>query len=193
MSSQWVEKTVIFVSLLAAFPLFFLDKAMLGYRRFAWLVAMCTGLASHIFLDPTDPTSELLDKVTMAAISVTSVPHLLQLIKDSPWFGFATIPPIFVVVHLSISTTVNSEAYWRLRAFLHMAVFILPYLNHLPEEPKKEGDGEEMTEAEKDNIKSESKETVSTKSSSSSPTKASSTGGKTAKHKSGGKNKKKNY
>jgi hypothetical protein len=133
-----IEKTVIVVSLLAAFPLFFLDKEVLGLRRFAWLVAFCTGLTVQLFLDPTDELVDTLDKITMACISVTIVPHLVQFIQDNPWLGMSTMPPFFIVIYLSVQTTVNSEEYWRLRAFLHMAIFILPYLNHLPDdEPPK--------------------------------------------------------
>lgn len=145
----WIEKLVIAFSLLAAFPLFFLDKELFGHRRFAWLVAMCTGSVPPLVLDPADELTDLLDKVTMAALCVAFVPHFLKLTKDSPWLGFSTVPPIFLVVHLSVSTPVNSQAYWRLRAFLHMTVFILPYLNHLPSEPavaeKREEDKEEET------------------------------------------------
>lgn len=134
MVSYWIEKFVVAASLLAALPLFYLDKHLHGPRRFSWLVAMCSGLATLLFLSPTTDLAVLLDKITTAAISVSSVPHFVRLIKDSPWFGFSTIPPIIVVIYLSLSTPVDSEAYWRLRAFLHMAVFIIPYLNHLPTE-----------------------------------------------------------
>ncbi len=134
MFTYGVEKSIIAASLLAAFPLFLLDKNLHGSRRFAWLVAMISGSVTLLFLNPMDNLIALLDKVTMAAISISSVPHFLRLIKDSPWFGLSTIPPIFVVIHMSLNTQVDSEAYWRLRAFLHMAVFIIPYLNHLPAE-----------------------------------------------------------
>lgn len=181
-SSQWIEKCVILVSLLLAFPLFFLDKTLFGPRRFAWLIAMCTGLTTLMFLDPTDPTAQFLDKVTMAAVSVVSVPHFMQLIKESPWFGYATIPPIFLVVHLSVTTTVNdSESFWKLRAYLHMAVFILPYLNHLPAgEPAKQEETEETSNGVETKDESAPKATTTTSTAKS---------GKTAKHKN---NKKKN-
>jgi hypothetical protein len=183
MSSFWAEKLIIATSLLAAFPLFFLDKELFGHRRFAWLVAMCTGLVTLFIVDPVDELADMLDKVTMAALCVTSVPHFLQLIKDSPWFGYSTIPPIFLVIHMSVETAVNSETYWRLRAFLHMAVFIIPYLNHLPSPPEEKkgetGGGEETEQV-------ETTEAVTTTKSSSSKS------NKTAKHKGGVKSKKKN-
>lgn len=137
MSSYLIEKSVIGASLLAGFPLFLLDKDLFPSRRFGWLVASCAGLASLLFVGATNETDDpelsiLLDKVTVAAICVTAIPHFIQLIKDSLWVGIAVVPPIFLVIHLSTTTPVGSEAYWRLRCFLHMAIFFIPYLNHLP-------------------------------------------------------------
>lgn len=131
-----LEKIVVFVSLLAGFPLFFLDKEILGFRRFAWLIAMSVGLVGSFVVDPLDDLKATLDKILFAAVSITSVPHLTLLVKDSPLMGFATVPPLFVVIHLSVDTSIQSENYWKLQAFLHMAVFIIPYLNHLPAPPK---------------------------------------------------------
>jgi hypothetical protein len=181
MTEFLMEKLVIATSLLLAFPLFFLDNELFGHRRFAWLVAMWTGLATLFFLEPGDEMADLLDKFTMAALSVTAVPHFMRLIKDSPLLGFSTILPIFVIIHLSVETPVGSEAYWRFRAFLHLAVFINPYLNHLPSPPpeEKEATGEELEKDATTEGKVEAVTTTATKSSKSN---------KTAKH----KNKKKN-
>jgi hypothetical protein len=143
MTTALLEKSVVFLALLAAFPLFFLDKQTLGFRRFSWLGAFCTGLTNLIFLDPTEDAHGFLDKMTMAFVSVVIVPHLIQISNDSFFMGIATIPPFFVVIHLSVQTMVDSKEYWKLRAFMHMAVFILPYLNHLPSTPG----GEDETEA----------------------------------------------
>lgn len=144
--SQVTEKLVIFASLLAALPLFFLDQEVLGLRRFAWLVAMICGLAVNLALGPNDEMGQVLDKVTIAAVCVTWVPHFMLLIKDSYWFGVATVPPLFVVVHLSTATPVESEDFWRIRAFLHIAMFILPYLNHLPSPSDNKDDSTEKEE-----------------------------------------------
>ena len=135
MSSFLLEKAVIGVSLASGFPLFFLDKDLFAARRFGWLLASTCGFVSLIFGDSIlkdDPElSTLLDKVTVAAICVSAIPHFNKLISDSLWTGLATMAPLFVVIYLSTSTPVGSEAYWRLRGFLHLTIFIVPYLNHL--------------------------------------------------------------
>jgi hypothetical protein len=158
MSSFLIEKSVIAVSLLVGYPLFFLDKELFGNRRFGWLLASTCGLVSLIFVgagnETNDPDlSTLLDKITVATVCVSAIPHINKLIKESPWLGLSMIPPIFIVINLSTSTSVGSEAYWRLRCFMHATVFFMPYQNHLPSDKtpeEKQNDGDTGAGAEKD-------------------------------------------
>jgi len=161
MSSFILEKAVIALSLLMGYPLFFLDKDLFAARRYGWLLASTCGLASLFMFGgmtteeetKDDPQlSMLLDKATVAAICVSAIPHFNKLIQDSIMLGLSTIPPMFVVIHMSTKTIVGSEAYWRLRCFLHLTIFIIPYLNHLPSEVKKDVAKEEEspTETKKD-------------------------------------------
>jgi hypothetical protein len=158
-----VEKVIIFASTLAALPLFFLDKEVLGFRRFAWLGAFCTNIYVQFFTDPTVGISgQQFDRFTMAFLSLTIVPHFVQLVKDNMLLGFAIVPPLFVVLYLSTQTSLDSPDYWKLRAFLH-AVFFLPYLNHLPtgeeqQQTEETASGEEETE-EKEEPKQKLKKT----------------------------------
>jgi hypothetical protein len=145
----FAEKSIICLALVCSFPLFFLDKEFLGFRRFAWLVAFCTGLCVTLILDPNEELAQVLDKVTMAAVSITLVPHLSQLVKDNFWLGIGVVPPFFLVVHLSLETRVDSIDFWKLRCFLHMALF-LPYLNHLNKDPPPTEDNTEPLENETD-------------------------------------------
>jgi len=155
MSSFLLEKAVIGVSLASGIPLFFLDKDLFAARRFGWLLASACGFVSLIFggsmLSDDPELSTLLDKVTVAAICVSAIPHFNKLISESLWLGVAIMPPIFLVTYLSTSTPVGGEAYWRLRGFLHMTIFIVPYLNHLPSE--KPAEQEVVVETEKDKSK----------------------------------------
>eukprot|EP00339_Tiarina_fusa_P004564 CAMPEP_0117010878 /NCGR_PEP_ID=MMETSP0472-20121206/9477_1 /TAXON_ID=693140 ORGANISM="Tiarina fusus, Strain LIS" /NCGR_SAMPLE_ID=MMETSP0472 /ASSEMBLY_ACC=CAM_ASM_000603 /LENGTH=111 /DNA_ID=CAMNT_0004713525 /DNA_START=263 /DNA_END=598 /DNA_ORIENTATION=+ len=86
----------------------------------------------------------------MAAVSITIVPHFLELMNDNFWLGIGVVPPFFLVVHLSLETTVDSIDFWKLRAFLHMGLF-LPYLNHLPGDPAATEDTDEKEPLESEN------------------------------------------
>ena len=135
-----VEKAVILVSIVAALPLFFLDGPILGLKRYAWLVAFSTGLFRHvIFLREEggmaaadDETGIMLDKVTMAAASMAVIPHYVKLMEDNLWLGGSALPPLLVAGYLGTQTEQGSKEYWKLRAFMFVATFFVPYLNHLP-------------------------------------------------------------
>ncbi|KAG7374310.1 hypothetical protein IV203_013405 [Nitzschia inconspicua] len=135
-STSWVEKTVIGVALLAGLPLgLVLDAEFLGFRRFVWIGASFLGLWNLLFLDPKSETASSVDKVCLSLLSVALVPHFVQLVKDQTWMGLGVLPPFFMIIHASLHTPLGSEEFWRLRAFLHIFAFILPYLNHLPSAP----------------------------------------------------------
>lgn len=132
-TSSWVEQAVIGVALLAGLPLgFFLDTELLGFRRFVWIGASFLGLYNLLLLDTTSETADHVDKMCLSLLSVALVPHFVKLVRDQTWMGLGVLPPFFAIVHASLHTPVGSRDYWRLRAFLHMFVFIMPYLNHLP-------------------------------------------------------------
>lgn len=164
-NSAFVEKSVITFSLFAAFPLVFLDKDALGFRRFAWLGAAFCGLVVQFFFDPLqEELAQSLDRATMALVSVSVVPHFMKFYKGNFWLGLAMVPPFFLVVHLATQGQLDEQEYWRLRAFLHMAVFILPYFNHLPSppdppEPETETIMEEKVVQKKTKAKSSGKKT----------------------------------
>ena len=126
-----LEKAIITLAWFCTFPLLFLDQEILGFRRYLWIVAAGCGLFVTLILEPTDEYADLLDKITMACVSITIVPHFIVLVRNDFWMGICVVPPFFLVVHLSLGTTINSIDYWKLRSFLHMGLF-LPYLNHLP-------------------------------------------------------------
>lgn len=131
--TSWVEQTVIGVALLAGLPLgLFLDTELLGFRRFVWIGASCLGLYNLLLLDPASDTAGHVDKMCLSLLAVALVPHFVQLVRDQTWMGLGVLPPFFAIVHASLHTPVGSRDYWRLRAFLHMFAFIMPYLNHLP-------------------------------------------------------------
>jgi hypothetical protein len=136
-STSWVEQTVIGVALLAGLPLgLFLDTEFLGLRRFVWVGASFLGLWNLMFLDPvTDETAGKFDKMCLSLLSVALVPHFVQLVKEQKWMGLGVLPPFFMIIHASLHTPIGTEEYWRLRAFLHIFAFMLPYLNHLPSAP----------------------------------------------------------
>jgi hypothetical protein len=128
------EKSFICLALLATFPLFFFDKEILGLRRFAWLITFCTGLCVTLILNPHEELAQALDKVTMAAVSITIVPHFMALVKENVLLGIGFMAPFYMVVHMSLETRIGTIDYWKLRAFMHLALF-LPYFNHLPKDP----------------------------------------------------------
>jgi len=131
-----IEKAIIFVAVTAALPLFVLDKELLGLRRVAWLGAFFTAMSVHLFLGPSDELGAQLDKFTVGFCSVTMVPHIIKIMKDSMWLGLMSGPPLFIVLRIMVHTTAKeSEEYWRLRAFIHTVVFFMPYVNHLPSDP----------------------------------------------------------
>ena len=131
MHAHCIEKSFIAFSFTAAFPLFFLDANRYEVRRYAWLITTCAGFSSLLLSDSRPDLTGILDKVTVAALSISSVPHFHQLMLDSPWVGYSTLPPLFVASYLGATTAVNSEMHWQLRAILHMIVIMVPYLNHL--------------------------------------------------------------
>ena len=139
MDPNCIEKAVIAFSFVAAIPLFFLDANRYELRRYAWLIAICSGFSSLLFPESKSDVTGVLDKITVAALSISSVPHFHQLMTDSPWVGYSTIPLLFVASYLSATAEVGSEQHWQLRAFLHMTVIMVPYLNHLPSERPKTG------------------------------------------------------
>jgi hypothetical protein len=135
----WVEKMVIFFVLVSGLPLFYLDKEILGSRRYGWLAASTIGLYHLLLVDDGAETelAGLLDKGLLANLSVTVVPHLIKLVRDQSWMGLGIVPPFFMVTFQSMHTPVDPSRkdYWALRSFLHLFVFLLPYLNHLPSGP----------------------------------------------------------
>lgn len=155
------EKLIIVCALLAGIPLTHLDQVILGFRRFVWLGVSAIGLINVVFLDPTSDMAGRADATSMALLSVALVPHFVQLVKDQTWLGIGVLPPFFMVTFQSTQTRVDPAAaeYWKLRAFLHLFAFTLPYLNHLPSPPSseidetaEEGGGEaEMTDGKKPN------------------------------------------
>lgn len=127
-----VEKYLIIVIWLCSIPLFLMDKEMLGFRRFVWLLAIVLGLAATLFVqDFQDSQAEFLDKLTMASVCIVIVPHLMELAKKDVTTMLLVLPPFLVVVFLSSTNSVvnNSTEFWRYRSFLHMGLF-LPYINH---------------------------------------------------------------
>lgn len=146
-----VEKSVILVSLLAGFSLVYLDRQILGFRRFVWAGASFVGLY-HLFLVDDGAEPELagqLDKASIAMLSVTTVPHLAKLIQDQSWVGLGVVPPFLMVTFQTMITPVDPsrQDYWALRCFLHLFIFVLPYLNHLPSGPPPPDGGAESGEA----------------------------------------------
>jgi hypothetical protein len=122
-------------ALLAGLPLVILDQELLGFRRYVWLGASIAGLFNLALVDPTSWISGEIDKVCLALLSVSLVPHFVRFVKDQQWMALGVIPPFIMVIHTSMSTTIdaeNIEQYWQVRAFLHVFSYILPYLNHLP-------------------------------------------------------------
>ena len=138
-TSSLVEKCAIGAALLAGLPLgLSLDEELLGFKRFVWIGASFVGLLNLLFLDPVDDIAGYADKFCLALLSVALVPHFIQLVKDQQWMALGMLPPFFMVTHASMGTPIvpgGSEEYWRHRAFLHIFVYLLPYLNHLPSTP----------------------------------------------------------
>ena len=139
-----VEKCAICAALLAGLPLgLSLDEEMLGFKRFVWIGASVVGLLNLFFLDPVSDMAGYADKFCLALLSVALVPHFIQQVKDQQWMALGMLPPLFMVTHASMGTPIvpgGSEEYWRHRAFLHIFVYLMPYLNHLPSTPAKAED-----------------------------------------------------
>lgn len=143
----WVEKSVILFSLLAGFPLFYLDTEILGLRRFAWVAASAIGIYHLLLVDDGTETelAGMLDRLVLGFVSVAVVPHVVKLVRDHSWMGLGIVPPFLMVTVQSMHTPVDTsrENYWALRSFLHLFVFLLPYLNHLPSGPQPPAPSEE--------------------------------------------------
>jgi hypothetical protein len=143
------EKAAILVSIMAALPLFFLDGRILGIKRYAWLVAFSAGFTRMVFSDNEhidEETAIWLDKITMASASMAVIPHYVKLMEENLWLGGAALPPLLLAGFLGNSTEQGSAEYWKLRAFMFMATFFIPYLNHLPSGSREELPEEKPTE-----------------------------------------------
>lgn len=138
-TSSLIEKCVIGAALMAGLPLGFkLDTEVLGFKRYVWVGASFLGLANLLFVDPASDMAGYIDKASLSLLSVALVPHFIQLVKDQQWMALGMLPPFLMVTHASMGTPVEpggSDEYWRHRAFLHLFVFLMPYLNHLPSAP----------------------------------------------------------
>jgi hypothetical protein len=147
MTSSLVEKCTIGAALLAGFPLgLSLDTDILGFKRFVWVGASLVGLFNLLCLDPASDYAGYADKMCLALLSVALVPHFIQLVKDQQYMALGMVPPFLMVIHASMATPIGSggsEEYWRHRTFLHIFVFLMPYLNHLPSAPAPESSVED--------------------------------------------------
>jgi hypothetical protein len=143
----YLEKGVIYASLVAALPLSFIDKKVIGWRRFAWLSAVATDGYFQLFLVGGNNTEEeerlalQLQRFTLASVILLLVPHLIHLLEEMGYFlGMMSMPPVVVAFFMYADTPVDSPQYWKLQAFLHVAVVFIPYLNHVPSGTSPEDD-----------------------------------------------------
>ena len=159
MQSLKLEKGLIYASIVAALPLFHLDKSVLGWRRFAWLAAV--GIDGyHQFLVSQNgnvvdlrfidefiedgsikpskfdfggiASTDVLHRLTFACASFVMIPHLVNMLQEMGYLlAFATLPPMGTAFYLALDTPPYSVEYWKVQAFLHVTLVAIAYLNHL--------------------------------------------------------------
>ena len=124
-----MELTVIYGSIFALLPLFFIDQDLIGIRRVGWIGAFITQV---IFYSEMPPTNDLMERLTIACLIFSLVPHVTLALRKSLLMALAVLPPIGMAIYINLSQPDRSSPeYWQSRAFLSSTIVLLPYLNHL--------------------------------------------------------------